>query len=177
MSNERIKVLNMLNAGTINVEQANQLLDALEGKDVASGRDLLTQAKATTERSASPNEPRFGEFTFDQVVHMEREGVEPSFFAKVRQMSLTDLSFEQVLRMASEGVEPEFVLQARELGIPDLTFEQTMQMADAGVDSDFLVQVREAELTDLSFDRIVQMVESGVEPEVFGRLRRGSVKH
>ena len=177
MSNERIKVLNMLVAETITVEQANQLLDALEGKDVATSRDTGTQTKATTERSTSSNAPKFGEFTFDQVVRMEREGVEPSFFAKVRQMGLTDLSFEQVLRMASEGVEPEFILQARELGIPDLTFDQIMQMAMAGVDSDFLVQVREAELTDLSFDLIVQMVESGVEPEVFGHLRRGSVKH
>jgi hypothetical protein len=174
MTEERIKVLNMLAEGTISVEQASQLLDVLDGDDEADSRDLEAKVRAKPERNAIPKEPRFGEFTFDQVLRMENEGVEPAFFAKVRQAGLTDLSFEQVLHMASVGVEPEFVLRARGPGMPDLTFDQIMQLADVGVDSGFLVKVREAGLTDLSFDQIVQMVTAGVEPEFFSRLREES---
>ena len=177
MNEERIKVLNMLAAGTINVEQANQLLGVLEGNNKANSLDKEDKPRATPERgTTTPKESKFGEFTFEQVLLMENEGVEPAFFAGVRQAGLNDLSFEQILHMAQAGVEPDLVLHARELGMPDLTFEQIMQMADEGVDSDFLVKVREAGLVGLSFGQIMQMVSAGVEPETFGRLRKESVE-
>lgn len=173
---DRIKVLNMLAAGTINVEQANQLLATLEDSEATDNRDSESEIRVRPERPTTAKEPKFGAFTFDQILQMGAVGVDPSFVAKVRKSGLTDISFEQILEMGAVGVEPEFVVRAREAGIPDLTFDQILEMGAVGVDPSFLIKVREAGLTDLSVDQIVEMKAVGVEPEFFSRMREESIK-
>jgi len=171
MSEERIKVLEMLADGKITIDQANQLMEALSGAgESAPGKryEKSTPHESTTtilEPQQTPPQQDFNGFTFDQVIAMGTVGVKPEFVHKVHEAGLTDLSFNQIIEMGTVGVEPEFVLKVREAGLTDLTFDQIIQMGTVGVEPEFVLKVREAGLTDLTFDQIIQMGTVGVQPE------------
>src|SRR6266498_1589765 len=103
MGQERVKVLEMLAAGKITIDQASQLIEALSGE-----ADSLAEQQD------------FNSFTFDQAIAMGTVGVKPDFVRKVREAGLTDLSFEQIIQMGTVGIEPDYVLKVREAGLTDL---------------------------------------------------------
>ena len=126
MGQERVKVLEMLAAGKITIDQASQLIEALSGE-----ADSLAEQQERDERPDSPTtilEPQqalpqqdFNSFTFDQAIAMGTVGVKPDFVRKVREAGLTDLSFEQIIQMGTVGIEPEFIRSMRDAGVLDLT--------------------------------------------------------
>jgi hypothetical protein len=171
MSEERLKVLEMLANGRITVEQANQLLATLGLSDEPRNDLGLDEHDNTEVEDEAPDtNSRFGEWSFEQILEMSTIGVEPEYIRKVRDAGLTDLSFEQILQMGVLGVEPEFVLEAR-AAYPELSLDQIVQLSHVGVDPSFVRKVREAGLDDLSFDQIVHMGTVGVDPEDFKRVR------
>ena len=171
MSEERLKVLEMLANGRITVDQANQLLATLGVSEEPRNAPGIDDHGSAEEEDDSPNaSSRFGEWTLEQILQMSTLGVEPEYIRKVRDAGLTDLSFEQILQMGVMGVEPEFVLEARE-AYPELSLDQIVQLSHVGVDPSFVRKVRESGLDDLSFDQIVHMGTVGVDPEDFKRVR------
>ena len=142
MSEERLKVLEMLANGRITVEQANQLLATLGLSEEPRNDPGIDDHGSAEEEDDSPNaNSRFGEWTF-----------------------------EQILQMGVMGVEPEFVLEARE-AYPELSLDQIVHLSQVGVEPSFIRKVRESGLDDLSFDQIVHMGTVGVDPEDFKRVR------
>ncbi len=139
MSQERIKVLEMLAAGTIDVEQANRLFESLgEGN---SRQHVQAAADSHGEqRGQVAKERKFGEFTFDQIIQMGTVGVTPDYIARVRQAGLSDLSFEQIIHMGTVGIEPEFIVRVREAGLTDLSFDEIVRMGTVGVEPEFVKQ-------------------------------------
>jgi hypothetical protein len=149
MSQERIKVLEMLAARKITVEQANQLIEALsrEAHSLAEQQDRATTILEPRQASAQQD---FNRFTFDQVVTMGTVGVKPDFVRKVREAGLTDLSFEQIVQMGTVGIGPDYVLKVREAGLTDLSFEQIVQMGTVGIEPEFIRGMRDAGVLDLT---------------------------
>jgi len=156
MSEERIKVLEMLADGKITIDQANQLMEALSGAgESAPGKryEKSTPHESTTtilEPQQTPPQQDFNGFTFDQVIAMGTVGVKPEFVHKVHEAGLTDLSFNQIIEMGTVGVEPEFVLKVREAGLTDLTFDQIIQMGTVGVQPEFVRGMLDTRALDLT---------------------------
>jgi len=158
MGQERVKVLEMLAAGKITIDQASQLIEALSGE-----ADSLAEQQERDERPDSPTtilEPQqalpqqdFNSFTFDQAIAMGTVGVKQDFVRKVREAGLTDLSFEQIIQMGTVGIEPDYVLKVREAGLTDLSFEQIIQMGTVGIEPEFIRSMRDAGVLDLTKGR------------------------
>jgi hypothetical protein len=178
MSEERLKVLEMLASGRITVEQAQQLFEVMgiEEHHRDDPADDPSDESSTENESASPKEgearpePRFGAFTFSEALAMGMHGVTPDDIARIRAAGLHDLSFDQMVHMSMMSVDPEFVASARRKA-PELTFEQIVQLGMMGIEPTFVQQVREAGLDDLSFDEILQMGVQGVDPAFLMELR------
>src|SRR5689334_5053289 len=104
MSEERLKVLEMLANGRVTVEQANQLLATLGLSD--GQRDEAESARVGASEphdTSGAGDQHYGEWTFSQILQMCTVGVEPEYIRKVREAGLGDLTFEQILQMGLQG--------------------------------------------------------------------------
>ena len=99
MDEERFKIMQMLADGTITIDEADLLLEALEAAPAEP-----TAATGQTQRIAppwreTPEQPArtFANLTLDQLIELRIHGVDPEFIQGVRGLGLTDLTFAQLL--------------------------------------------------------------------------------
>ena len=178
MSEERLKVLDMLANGRISVEQAQQLFDVM-GVDDGPSADREEHAASQPASHHNPSPPQdddsqqermFGSFTFSQAIAMGMHGITPQDIARIRAAGLHDLSFDQMLKMIMMGVDPEYIVNAQRMGT-GLTFDQIVHLGMMGIDPSKVQQIRESGLEDLSFDEIVQIATLGIDPAFLTNLR------
>ncbi|MBC8075568.1 MAG: hypothetical protein H7Y32_05785 [Chloroflexales bacterium] len=168
MSTERLKVLEMLNAGTITIEQANQLIDALGEKTLAEGSVAEGQ---TIRIDHAPATIGHGGLTFEQIIELAKYHVRPELVREVREAGL-DLSFEQIIELGKYHVRPELIQEVREAGL-DLTFEQIIELGKYHVRPEIVQHLRESGL-EFSFEQIVELGKYHVDPEFVAQLRKAS---
>ena len=197
MNAERTKVLEMLATGAITIEQANQLIEALEAGSAPSaaqegyrqslrepsvyeGATIVFQKQGDV--GGSEQAPGFqgsagsAQFTLEQIVTLSENDVDPNFIKELWEAGMTDLTFEQIITLSEHDVDPDFLKRLRRAGVTDLTFEQIIALSEHEVDPDFIRRLREAGLTDLSFEQIVELNEREVDPALLKALRHSGAR-
>ena len=128
MSAERTKVLEMLATGTISIEQANQLIEALEAGSAISlaqeagasslGSDRHMQGATVTlpkrgscrrryePGSGLPNSAGPVHFTLEQIIALSEHEVDAEFLKELAEAGISDLSFEQIIALSEHEVDP-----------------------------------------------------------------------
>jgi hypothetical protein len=143
MQTERSRVLEMVAAGTISVEQATQLLDAIGwGAGEAS----------STEQGQAPG---------------RRGGAGRRLGALA-----PGLSTEELIELADHGVGPDYLRELRKAGLTDLTVSEVIELHDHGVRADYIREMREAGFGHLSSAELTELYDHGVRPDYLRDLER-----
>jgi hypothetical protein len=145
MSEERRQVLEMLAAGKVTVEQANQLLEALEAAGRPSDTGELRAPARQRERPAQRARPRdafFSNLTPDQLIEPRDHGVTPAFVREMRELGFTDLSPDDLVELRDHGVNAAFVQEMRDLGFDNLAPDELVELRDHGVNAAFVQEMR-----------------------------------
>src|SRR4051794_41127783 len=133
MSEERRQVLEMLAAGKVTVEQANQLLEALGAAgrptDTGEPRAPAHQRERAAQRGR-PADAYFSNLAADQLVELRDHGVSPAFVRQMRELGFTDLSPNDLVKLRDHGVTPAFIRDMRELGLGELAPDELVEMFD-----------------------------------------------
>lgn len=177
MSEEQMKVLEMLANGTVSVEEANELLEAMnepaprarerqeshwERQDVedAIGIDLddLREALAETGRSLGRVKVKLPK--------VKVMGFEDKIGSSPR--------FDRLVKLGMFGVSAEQMKELRER-FPDLTFDEVVKAAQFGVSPSFIDEVKAAGLGDLEFREIVKLKMFGISPSYIKDMQDAGV--
>lgn len=192
-ANERTRVLEMVAKGTISIEQADQLLEALENAKTgrAEGRETSEAGSAEDEESwkrFSQDWARLGKDwgrwgrelgqAFARPPHFPRPPRPPRPPRAPRGVGGGKLSFEQMIELGKFGISANYVRQLGEAGLSDLSFEEIIELGKFGIDAEYVIELRkladELESGELSVDRIIELGKFGVDPEnVREMLRSG----
>jgi DNA-binding transcriptional MerR regulator len=155
MKTGRARILEMVKDGKISIEQADELLEALEN------------AQPNTPAHDSPFEPEHkprvevrisrsnnGKYNFEQMIELGKFGVSPKFVRQIAEAGLTDLSFEDVIELGKFGINPKFVLEMRQLGeefdLGELNFERIIELGKFGVSAKFVREMIETQMIDFN---------------------------
>ena len=95
MSEESVQVLRMLAEGTINVDDANRLLEAL-GEEAPIGPESTVRAR----ESARKPEGTEARFTLEQIIELSEHEVDPAYIKQLREAGLADLSVQQIIELS-----------------------------------------------------------------------------
>jgi hypothetical protein len=154
MRDERTKILDMLAAGTVTVEQAVQLLDAVASR-AAGGAGGESAAPARGSDAA----PRF---TVEELVQLADHGVGADFLRAVREAGYHDLSADELTELADHGVSAGYLEELRHVGLIDLTVDAVIELFDHGVSPAYVRELREAGFANLSVEQVTELSDHGV---------------
>jgi hypothetical protein len=171
MSEERAQILEMLVAGRVTVEQAEQLLEALDVPSPSTSRGAVAQA-AAQQRGDEHTEDFFASLTAEQLVALRDSDVSKAFVEQMRAAGLNTLRIEDIIELHDEGLTPRFVLDLREAGLANLTREQLVELYCHGVDAAYVRELRALGLAGATPDQLVEMYDHGVDA-AFVREMRG----
>jgi hypothetical protein len=161
MKTGRARILEMVKDGKISIEQADELLEALENAQPN------TPAR-TSPFEASPLEPEHkprvevrisrntngGKYNFEQMIELGKFGVSPKFIRQIAEVGLTDLGFEDVIELGKFGISPKFVLEMRQLSeefdLGELNFERIIELGKFGVSAKFVREMIETQMIDFN---------------------------
>jgi hypothetical protein len=162
MSQERTQILEMLVAGRVTVEQAEQLLEALGGSSPSASRGAVGQP-AAQQRGDERTEDFFASLTAEQLVALRDSDVSRAFVEQMRAAGLNALRVEDLIELHDEGITPRFVLDLREAGMADLTRDQLVELYCHGVDAAYVRALRALGLAGATPDQLVEMYDHGVD--------------
>src|SRR5438270_5341860 len=150
-------VLEMLAAGKITIEQANQLIEVL-GEPSLSTAEQWAGQRQREERGTPHLEPlepvepldprRRTNFTLDQMIELSEHEVDPSYLRSLRDAGLTDLTVDEIIELSEHEIEASFIKTLREGGFYHLTFDQIIELSEHEVDPAYLIKFREAGISD-----------------------------
>jgi len=170
MSEERAQILEMLVAGRVTVEQAEQLLETLDGPSPSASRGAVAQTAAQP-RGDEHMEDFFATLTTEQLVALRDSDVSRAFVEQMRAAGLNALSVEDLIELHDEGITPHVVLDLREAGLADLTPDQLVELYCHGVDAAYVREVRALGLTGATLDQLVEMYDHGVDAAFVREMR------
>jgi hypothetical protein len=171
MGEERAQILEMLMAGRVTVEQADQLLQALDGPSSHAHRGETSEA-GTRRRREEHSEDFFASLTADQLVALRDSGVRRAYVDQMRSAGLNELRVEDLIELHDNGVRPRFVRDLREAGLADLTRHQLIDLFCHGVNADYVREMYALGLTGATPDQLVELYDHGVDA-AFVREMRG----
>jgi hypothetical protein len=162
MSEERAQILEMLVAGRVTVEQADQLLQAL---DVPSSRahHRATSEAGTQRRREERPEDFFASLTAEQLVALRDNGVSGDYVEQMRSAGLHGLRVKDLIKLHNNGVTPRFVLDLQEAGLADLTRDQLIKLLCHGVTADYVREMYALGLAGATPDQLVELYDHGVD--------------
>jgi hypothetical protein len=161
MKTGRARILEMVKDGKISIEQADELLEALENAQPN------TPAR-TSPFEASPLEPEHkprvevrisrntsgGKYNFEQMIELGKFGVSAKFIRELAEVGLTDLSFDEVIELGKFGINPKFVLEMRQLSeefdLGELNFDRIIELGKFGVSANFVREMIETQMIDFT---------------------------
>ena len=173
MGTEQLKVLEMVAAGTLSVEQGNQLLSALGGDRAPESRERRPQSRGggrQESRGDWKGESGAG-LTPENLVRLRNHGVNAAFLKEMRDAGFADLSLEQLSKMALHGMTAAYVEEMRGLGFGDLTPEQLTKMRMHGLDAAYVEEMRALGFRDLTVDQLIKMRMHGVDAAYVQEMR------
>src|SRR5258708_5182826 len=117
---ERIKILEMVAAGKLSVEQAGELMDILGAKSA-------TDAEKRSDQELRANE-------YNQEAMGKIRGYRRAGDRGLRAAGLPNLTVEEIGALMNNGVSAEYVRDLLETGLSDLTVKQIIRLKSHGVD-------------------------------------------
>src|SRR2546423_6199117 len=114
------------------VEQANQLLEALEAGGRPSDTGELRAPAHQRERLAQrtrPTDAFFSNLTPDQLIELRDHGITPAFVREMRELGFTDLSPDDLVELRDHGVNAAFIREMPNLGFEELTPDELVDEA------------------------------------------------
>jgi hypothetical protein len=156
MKTGRARILEMVKDGKISIEQADELLEALENavpNTPAQVSPLEPEHKPRVEVriSRSTNNSKYN---FEQMIELGKFGVSAKFVRQIAEAGLTDLSFEDVIELGKFGINPAFVLEMRQLSeefdLGELNFERIIELGKFGVSAKFVREMIETQMIDFT---------------------------
>ena len=140
MQAERTRVLELVAAGTISVEQATQLLDAIGwGPAEAPSPAPKVETRGAPGRSLGDLIPGL---TAEELIELADHGVDADYLRELREAGLTDLSVSELTELFDHGVQPDYIRDMRDAGYAHLSAAELTELFDHGVQPDY---VREME--------------------------------
>ena len=171
MKTGRARILEMVKDGKISIEQADELLEALEKAQPNTPTrtsPLETNQLGASQLGANQLEPEHkprvevrisrsangGKYNFEQMIELGKFGVSARFVRQIAEAGLTDLSFEDVVELGKFGISPKFVLEMRQLGeefnLGELNFERIIELGKFGVSAKFVREMIETQMIDFT---------------------------
>lgn len=138
MNEERMLILDMVANGKITVEEASQLLQALEHEDQVDPDELPIPRRPVTGPPAS-RAP-----TLDEIIKMQMHGVDADFIRDLKRVGLRNLTPDQLIHLYNHGVDAGFVVAMRGQGYTNLTVDELVHLMNHGVDPASIDELREA---------------------------------
>jgi hypothetical protein len=171
MGEERAQILEMLVAGRVTVEQADQLLQALDVPSSRAHHGAMPEA-GTQRRGEERPEDFFASLTAEQLIALRDHGVRGDYVEQMRAAGLNELCVEDLIELHNNGVTPRFVRGLREAGLADLTCDQLIELFCHGVTADYVREMYALGLTGATPDQLVELFDHGVDA-AFVREMRG----
>jgi len=145
---ERIKILEMVAAGKLTVEQASQLMDKLG-------------TKSTTDAAKRPDQgQRSGGYTQETIGRIR--GYRKSGDTVLTEAGLADLPARQIAALKNYGVDADYIRALQEAGLTDLTVRQLISLYNYGVDADDVRALREDGVAGPTVERLLSLKKYGV---------------
>jgi hypothetical protein len=161
MKTGRARILEMVKDGKISIEQADELLEALENAVPNTPARTSPFEASLLETEHNPRvEVRIsrstnnGKYNFEQMIELGKFGVSPKFIRQIAEVGLTDLRFEDVIELGKFGINPAFVLEMRQLSeefdLGELNFERIIELGKFGVSAKFVREMIETQMIDFT---------------------------
>jgi len=171
MGEERAQILEMLVAGRVTVEQAEQLLKAIEAS--SSPRPHVVASRAGAQgRGDRRSENVLAGLTVEQLIALRDRGVTGDYVEHMLSAGLDGLSVKDLIKLHDNGVMPRFVLDLREVGLTDLSCDQLIGLYGHGITANYIREMHALGLTDATPGQLVTMFDHGVDA-AFVREMRG----
>jgi hypothetical protein len=136
MRAERSRVLEMVAAGTISVEQATQLLDAIGwGAAEAPAAWPAGERRGEGGRRLGALAPGL---STEELIELADHGVGPDYLRELREAGLTDLTVSEVTELHDHGVRADYIRGMREAGYGHLSAGELTELYDHGVQPGYL---------------------------------------
>jgi hypothetical protein len=164
MSEGRAQILEMLVSGRVTVEQADQLLQALDAASPAAPHEPAAQLGGQRRRDERADD-FFATLTPEQLIELRDHGVNRAFIEQMRAAGLYGLSVADLIDLYDHGVTPRFVLDLREAGFTELTSDDLVEMYDHGVDAAFVREMRDLGFAKLAPSEWVELRDHGVDSD------------
>lgn len=172
MSAERTRVLELVANGKLSVEQANELLAALDEPGPASpsaprpprGRGGWPGPEAVEQVAAVEAARSFGRFQ-DRAerFRVRRPSASPAGGGPATTRDASP--YELLVMLGKYGIQPSFVRELNEAGLGDLSIEQVIRLGKYGIRPKDVRGFFEAGLEDLTFEDVIMFGKYGVRPE------------
>jgi hypothetical protein len=117
---ERVKILEMVAAGKLSVEQAGELMDILGAKSA-------TDAEKRSDQELRANK-------YNQEAMGKIRGYRRAWDRGLRAAGLPNLTVEEIGALMNNGVSAEYIRALLETGLSDLTVKQIIRLKSHGVD-------------------------------------------
>ena len=158
---ERIKILEMVAAGKLTVEQASQLMDKLG-------------TKSTTDAAKRPDQgQRSGGYTQETIGRIR--GYRKSGDTVLTEAGLANFPARQIAALKNYGVDADYIRALQEAGLADLTVRQVISLYNNGIDANYVRALQEAGLTDLTVRQVISLYNYGVDADDVRALREDGV--
>jgi len=131
------KVLDMLLQGTIDADQAEELLGA------------IVEPGAAGRRTSRPAGDRVGlRLTVDELIELASNGVDADYVKSLAEAGLRNLTVPEIVELAANGVEVDYVRDLVKAGLEGLTVDEIVELSGNGVDPKLAESFRQSELND-----------------------------
>jgi hypothetical protein len=173
MGEERAQILEKLVAGRVTVEQAEQLLQAI---DVPSSPARHSATGATWEVGTQPRADRrpegfFADLTVEQLVALRDRGVSGDYVEQMLSAGPHGLSGKDLIKLHDNGVTPRFVLDLQEVGLTDLSRDQLIDLYGHGMTAAYIREMHALGLTGATLGQLVKMYDHGVDAAFVREMR------
>jgi hypothetical protein len=171
MNEERAQILEMLVAGRVTVEQAEQLLKAVDDRSPSASGGATSRATAQR-RGDEPTDNFFAGLTDAQLAALRDSDVSTAFVEQMLAARWNAWSVEDLIELHDEGVTPRFVLDLQEAGLADLTRDQLIELYCHGVDATYVRELQALGLAGATPDQLVEMYDHGVDAAFVRKMQR-----
>ena len=177
MTEERRRILGMVAEGKLSVEEAEELLDAVDAPAVdeqprevsgeGRGRGFADELKEEIFDTLEESLRGIG----DQVRQSLRSTTVVRPRRHPRRHRRRGGAVDKIIQLASMGVSPEYVEKMRDAGLGDLSTGEVVELSSLGVTPEFVEELREVGLGDLTVREVVELSQMGVTPDFIAGMR------
>lgn len=158
---ERIKILEMVAAGKLTVEQASQLMDTL-------GTKSATDATKRPDQGQRP-----GGYTQETLGRIR--GYRKSGETVLTEAGLANLPARDIAALKNYGVDADYIRALQEAGLANLSVRQVISLYNYGIDANYVRALQEAGLADLTVRQVISLYNYGVDADDVSALREDGV--